>query len=102
MVNDKEYVLDLSRDSMGCPSLKENKCVVHTNPGRPVACREFPLFLWRDKTVKLSKRCPAVREELLYPYLAKFKRMGYSLVYGDEVRTRISLIDEKEIECIND
>ncbi|MBI2662709.1 YkgJ family cysteine cluster protein [Candidatus Woesearchaeota archaeon] len=77
-----KYVLDLgSKD--GCPQLQEHKCNIHTNPERPLACKEFPLFI-KGNTIRLSRRCPAVRENILYPYLAQFKLLGYTLAYGND------------------
>lgn len=62
----------------GCPSLKDFKCLIHKNPKRPLACRQFPIFL-EGKTVRLSPRCLAVKNNLLYPYVAKLVKMGYKI-----------------------
>lgn len=78
------YVLDLWGDTQGCPRLVGFKCGIHKSPDRPLACKEFPIFVWGKKTIRVSRRCPAVKEELLYPYLAKFKLMGYELSFGSE------------------
>lgn len=67
-----------------CPNLNNSKCKIHKNPERPKACKEFPLFIWEDKTVMVSYKCPAAKENLLYPYLAKFKTMGYKITYTKE------------------
>jgi Fe-S-cluster containining protein len=74
------FVFDLGAGD-GCPNLMDYKCTIHSNPMRPNACKEFPLFIWEDKTIMVTYACPAVKEAKLYPYLAKFKRMGYKLVY---------------------
>ena len=71
------YLLDLGLQN--CPSLKDSFCTIHKNPKRPNACKEFPLFIWENKIIHLSRRCPAVREEKLYPFIAKFKQMGYEI-----------------------
>lgn len=76
-----EYSLDLDSNHEGCPSLDENKCKIHNDLGRPKACKEFPIFIWENKTIRLSQRCPAVMGNILYPYLAEFKLMGYSFSY---------------------
>jgi Fe-S-cluster containining protein len=77
-----KYVLDLG--AKGCPSLKNYKCSIHKNPKRPKACKEFPIFIWDKKTIKVSQRCLAVKNELIYPYLAKLKLMGYKISFGRE------------------
>lgn len=72
-----EYVVDFSKQN--CPSLKDNMCTIHKNPNRPKACKEFPLFIWPHKIIHISQRCPAVKENKLYPYLTQFKLMGYTI-----------------------
>ncbi len=94
MISDTEYLLELSLNKEGCARLKDNKCVIHTNPHRPDACKNYPLFIRENKAIKVSNRCPAVNGELLYPYLAKFKLMGYSLVYFDDHTTKIRVLEE--------
>lgn len=76
-----EYSLDLDSAHQGCPSLDGNKCKIHKNPDRPKACKEFPLFLWDNKMIRMSERCPAVRADLFYPFIAEFKLMGYNVSY---------------------
>jgi Fe-S-cluster containining protein len=80
---DGSYLINLKWNS-GCPRLKENRCSIHNNPLRPSPCREFPLFFNDDLTIRVAERCPAVANNLLYPFLAQFKRMGFSLVYEIE------------------
>jgi len=77
------YLFKLNSDKNMCPNLINYKCKIHKQP-RPTACKEFPLFLWKNKTVMVSCRCPAVRESKLYPFLSKFKDLGYKLVYRQE------------------
>jgi len=79
-----KYILDLASKDLGCPQLQDYKCNIHTNPARPLACKEFPLFICGTRTIRLSRRCPAVRDNLLYPYLAQFKVMGYEISYGND------------------
>lgn len=81
-INGGRYVLDLG--VQGCPQLKDNKCTIHTNENRPLACKEFPLFICGKKTIRLSRRCPAVTENMLYPYIAQFKSLGYTILYGND------------------
>jgi hypothetical protein len=74
---DKRYIFNLSK---GCPNLKEYKCIIHKNPERPKACKEFPLFIC-ENTIVVTEDCPAVKQDMLYPYLAEFKARGYTLIY---------------------
>lgn len=74
---DKKFVFNLGK---GCPLLKDYKCGIHKNPNRPKACREFPLFI-HGKEIIVTEDCPAVKLNMLYPYLGKFKTMGYNLIY---------------------
>ena len=74
---DKRYIFNLSK---GCPNLVEYKCKIHKNPDRPNVCKEFPLFIHYN-TIILTEDCPAVKDNQLYPFLAEFKAMGFTLVY---------------------
>ncbi|MGV8086095.1 MAG: YkgJ family cysteine cluster protein [Candidatus Woesearchaeota archaeon] len=80
----KRYIFNLGSKGLGCPNLSEYKCIIHKNPKRPKACKEFPLFFWGDKTIVVTDECPAVKENKLYPYLSQFKTMGYKVVYVDK------------------
>jgi len=82
--SEKKYVLDLGRNDKACPNLLNLKCIEHKNPERPAACQEFPLFIREGKKIMVSFTCPAAKENKLYPYLAKFKKMGYEITYGHE------------------
>lgn len=62
-----------------CPSLKENKCTIHENEGRPEVCKEFPIFIKGNK-VKIVGMCLAVRNGLLYPYIKQFRSLGYEVI----------------------
>jgi len=85
VVNDaKRFIFSLSANGKGCPNLSDYKCVIHTNPNRPKACKEFPLFIGNDKTIIIGDECPAVKENQLYTYLAEFKRKGYKLIYSSD------------------
>jgi len=79
-----EYALNLGAKNKGCPRLKEFKCEIHNNQDMPKACKEFPIFLWENKKVRISERCSAAKEGLLYHYLAKFKMMEYSFAEKDD------------------
>jgi Fe-S-cluster containining protein len=75
----KRYVLDLGSSEQPCPNLEDFKCRIHKTKARPKACREFPLFIRDNKVIFVSLNCPAARENKLYPFLAKFKKMGYAI-----------------------
>ena len=77
----KKYMFNLGANDMGCPNLSDDKCVIHTNPKRPKACKEFPIFVRENKIVIVTDECPGVLTNLLYPYLAEFKKRGYKLIY---------------------
>jgi Fe-S-cluster containining protein len=76
LTKDKRYLLNLSPD--GCPRLKDFKCELHDNPDRPKACKEFPVFMWENKKINISQRCPASKENLFYAFLAEFRKLGYT------------------------
>lgn len=82
---DKKFSLYMGEKNLPCPSLKDYKCVIHKNDKRPLACKEFPLFIWENKVIHISARCPAVREGKLYPYLVKFKLLGYKIDDGPDL-----------------
>lgn len=82
----KRYIFNLGSKGLGCPNLSQYKCVIHTNPARPKACREYPLFIWKHNTIVITDECPAVKENRLYPFLAEFKQMGYKLVYTSDIK----------------
>lgn len=83
ILNNGKYSMDFDLNEKSCPSLKDNKCIIHKDPLRPLACKEFPLFI-RGNNLLVSQRCPAAKDNLLYPYIAEFKLMGFNLVYGKE------------------
>ena len=60
----------------GCPSLKDMRCTIYKD--RPKTCANFPIFLIND-TVRLSLRCPAVRENLFYYYEKELIALGYKI-----------------------
>jgi Fe-S-cluster containining protein len=62
----------------GCPKLRDNKCTIHDNPDRPLVCRNYPLFI-SGKTINLSSSCFAVKTSILYPYIRKFRQLGYTI-----------------------
>jgi Fe-S-cluster containining protein len=82
--SNSKIALNLGYNNQDCPSLKNYKCIIHNNKCRPTACKEFPIFIWGKKRIRLSNRCPAVREDLFYPYIAKFKLMGYSIANSNK------------------
>jgi Fe-S-cluster containining protein len=77
---DKRYIFNLGK---GCPNLINYKCIIHKNSKRPKACREFPLFISEDKII-ITEDCPAIKANMLYPFLAEFKAMGFTLIYSEK------------------
>ena len=79
--------LFLGSSGKPCPSLREDfKCGIHSNPERPKVCGDFPIFLRKEsKTVLLSPRCLAVKNNLLYPYVKKLQLEGYRVLQVDEL-----------------
>jgi len=75
---DGTYSMFLDGNNNSCPSLKDNKCTIHTNPLRPSVCKHFPLFL-DGNVIKLSPQCLAVKEGLFYPYIAQLLKEGCTL-----------------------
>lgn len=73
-----QWSLHLGNSNYPCPCLKDFMCTIHKRKYRPLACKEFPLFL-EGKTIRLSQRCPAVRAGKLYPFVHKLLRLGYTL-----------------------
>ncbi len=63
----------------GCPNLDGSKCLIHDNPKRPLACREFPIFLSGDM-LRVSKRCFGAGNNALYPFIRELVAMGYRVV----------------------
>ena len=69
------YALNLDG---GCPSLKEFKCTIHKNKGRPKVCKEFPVFI-EGEFIRFAEGCHAVRKGLLFPYEKRFLRLGFHI-----------------------
>lgn len=77
-LNENAYSLCLSKLENGCPRLENFKCTIHQRKNRPAACKEFPLFI-QGKKITLSQRCPAVRNNLFYPYIHQLIKIGYKV-----------------------
>jgi len=72
-----KFVLNIGNPA-SCPSLKDNRCLIHKNLDRNSACKDFPIFV-SGKTVKFSERCPAVRDGKFYLYAHEFKKRGFTI-----------------------
>jgi Fe-S-cluster containining protein len=83
--DDTRYIFNIGLKPQGCPNLVKYKCTIHKNPDRPKACKEYPIFLFEDSVI-VTDECPAVKENKLYPFLARFKKMGYKIVYSSDKR----------------
>jgi Fe-S-cluster containining protein len=79
-MKDNRYAFNLDNKFGFCPRLIDNKCSIHKHPNRSSTCKKFPIFII-DKTIKVSTRCPAVKQGKLYPYIHKFIKMGYKILY---------------------
>ncbi len=72
-----EFSLNLG-NSGSCPSLKDNLCLIHKSRNRSMTCKNFPVFI-RDDKIVLSPNCLAVRENRLYPFIHRFRKLGYKV-----------------------
>jgi len=78
---DALFSLNLGNNLGSCPQLKDSKCMIHTNPDRPSTCDKFPIFIDEiNKTVHLSSRCLAVRENKLYPFVHECLNLGFKII----------------------
>jgi Fe-S-cluster containining protein len=73
-----KFQIDFKNSLGGCPALKNNKCTIHENPIRPKVCYEFPIFVFVDY-IKISNKCLAYQKNKLYPFIKKFKELGYEV-----------------------
>ena len=78
--------LSLEFGAHGCPRLNDFKCTIHNDPKRPKVCRDYPIFV-NGNTVRISSKCLAVRQNLLYPFIKEFMHRGFrvsdSVVFED-------------------
>jgi Fe-S-cluster containining protein len=65
-----------------CPSLKDNRCMIHKHPDRSDTCRIFPIHI-KDNIIHVSKRCLAAKANMFYPYIARLAMMGFCLAKDD-------------------
>lgn len=83
-INDNTYSLFLGNYDFPCPALdRDFTCRMHSSAERSMTCRNFPIFLVGEKTVKFSSRCLAVKSNKFYPYISKLIAMGYRVIEGD-------------------
>ncbi|MFO8015848.1 MAG: hypothetical protein R6U32_01980 [Candidatus Woesearchaeota archaeon] len=83
-ISDDKYSLFLGDYEKPCPCLKDFRCMVHSNPLRPEACRDFPVFVDAESmTVRLSHRCLAVKEGRMYAFEKQWLALGCRVVYSD-------------------
>ena len=62
-----------------CPSLNNNKCLIHKHPDRCDTCEMFPIHI-KDKTIHISRRCHAAKANMLYPHIAELIKLGFRLL----------------------
>ncbi len=81
---DSGYSFFMGELDRHCPCLVDNKCTIHKSKQRPQCCQDFPVFVdYKNKLIKLSPRCFAVKERKLYSYEAEFIRLGFKLNKSD-------------------
>jgi Fe-S-cluster containining protein len=73
-----KFSFNFTNSFEGCTQLENGKCKIHKNEKRPNVCKEFPIFI-TGKTIRLSPRCYGIKEGLLYPFIKKFKELGYEI-----------------------
>jgi len=101
-MNDGRWSMNMGLTDKPCPSLdmKEYKCTIHKSRKRASTCREFPIFV-DGLTIKLSPRCLAVKNGMLYPYIKQLLMLGYTLAeaeqYSDTDLYKITL--DKNDDC---
>ncbi|MBU0615231.1 MAG: YkgJ family cysteine cluster protein [Nanoarchaeota archaeon] len=79
-----KFSLYMGNANLPCPSLLDFKCTIHKSKNRPMVCHDFPIFI-EDHEIRLSHRCPAVKEDLFYPYMARLKKLGYKIIVSSEL-----------------
>jgi len=78
MINGK-YSLSFENSLGGCPQLKDNKCMIHSEVGRSNTCKDFPILILRNK-IKISNRCPAKKENKFFKFEKEAIALGYEVV----------------------
>ena len=74
-INSEKYSLFLGDETKPCPGLLDFKCTIHKKRNRPLACKQYPIFVNENK-VSLSHRCLAVKKGLFYPFINQWKKLG--------------------------
>lgn len=77
-LDNSKYSLNFSNSLGGCPSLLGTSCIIHKNKDRPNTCKNFPIFR-HNKTVIISKRCPASKQNMFYKCEHILIKNGYLL-----------------------
>lgn len=89
------FSIYMGRPNQPCPAFDGEKCSIHKKKNRPKVCKEFPIFI-EGKNIYTSRRCPAVKEGKLYPYLREFIMHGYNIIYPEKVAEETPELDEKK------
>ncbi len=76
-LEDNTFSINMSKD---CPFLKDFKCSIYQK--RPQMCKDFPIFS-KGKIVVLSKRCLAVQQNKLYPFVKELLDLGCRIIESD-------------------
>ena len=77
-ISKERYSLFLGDEETPCPGLLDFKCTIHKKRNRPLACRQYPVFV-DGKTVNLSHRCLAVKQNVFYPFIQQWEKLGYKV-----------------------
>ncbi len=78
-LDDDKYSLHLGGQTGSCPSLVNNMCMIHKDPARSSTCKDFPIFIEDNNKIRLSPRCPAVKNNQLYAYSYQFVQLGFEI-----------------------
>lgn len=74
---DGTYSFFLGNSKFNCPSLKGTICTIYYEKYRPLACSNFPLFVYGKSIV--TGNCPAIKEGIIDNYLEELKQKGYKI-----------------------
>jgi Fe-S-cluster containining protein len=77
-ISKDKYSLFLGDEEKPCPGLFNFKCTIHKKRNRPLACKQYPIFI-NGKKISISHRCLAVKQGLFYGFIKQWKRLGYKV-----------------------
>ena len=78
---DGTFSLNFSNSLGGCPSLRGSKCLIHKSDKRSKTCHRYPIFInEKNKTIRISRRCLAKKENMFYLFEHKAIELGFKLI----------------------